>query len=171
MRGLPRHSKFACCLVATFLACVLGASPASALEFEEVPATIIPAYRLLAGARRHPDELPTNGRTFTFEIEDGYCVGEPKPQIDHVTVVERSETKERPFKSTVITAYLLRPAHERVIPPPEHASNVAYNVCFGIGLSFTKRIKLKRPASDLIFYDGSSSPPRRFWPPVGTQPG
>jgi hypothetical protein len=169
MGGLFARIGLASCLAAG----ALGASVpvASALEFEEVPATVTPASRLLAGPRRHPGELPTKGRTFTFEIEDGFCGGEPKPQIDHVTVVERPKTKERPFKSTVITAYLLRPARERVIPPPEHASNVVYNVCAGLGLSFTKRIKLKRPASGLIFYDGGSSPPRRFWPPVGTQPG
>jgi hypothetical protein len=79
----------------------------------------------------------------------------------------RPKTKERPFKSTVITAYLLFPAHLRIVPPSPPPPNVIYNACAGVALAFTKRIKLKRPAADLFFFDGSHTPPRRFWPPPG----
>jgi len=105
-------------------------------------------------------------RAFTFSVPSGYCVGDPKPRIDHIRVVERPKTAERPFKSTVITAFLLYPAHLRIIPPSPPPPHVVYNACSGIGLSFTRRIKLKRPAADLLFYDGSYQHPHRVWPPI-----
>ena len=155
--------------VALCVACFLvpvGVPRASTLEFEEVPAEIEPAHIVMLQKIGDSSPLTTpHRRTFTFAIKSGYCVGGPKPRIDHVTVVERPKTAARPFKSTVITVFLLHPAHLRVIPPSPPPQGVSYNVCAGIGLTFVKLIKLKRPVADLFFYDGSYSYPRRVWPP------
>jgi len=151
-------------------ACLLGAGgvpAANALEYEEVPAEVKPAAITASRAIRGDSPLATPGRrTFTFSVQTGYCVGGPKPRIDHVRVVERSKTAKRPFKSTVVTAFLLYPAHLLAIPPSPPPRHVVYNVCAGLGLTLTKRVKLKRLAEDLIFYDGSRKPPRRVWPPL-----
>jgi hypothetical protein len=153
------------------VSCAFAASEipiASALEYEEVPARVKPAPIFAGRMIRGDSPTADSGRrTFTFGVLSGYCVGGPKPRIDHVRVVERPKTKERPFKSTVITAYLLFPAHLRIVPPSPPPPNVIYNACAGVALAFTKRIKLKRPAADLFFFDGSHTPPRRFWPPPG----
>ena len=37
-------------------------------------------------------------------------------------------------------------------------------------LKATEKVKTKRPANNLIFYDGSVELPRRIWPPIGTPP-
>jgi hypothetical protein len=158
------------CAAAMCIACCLGAvdaPAASALEYEEVPPEVQPAP-IVAG-RLVRGDVPTTApgrRTFTFSVPSGFCVGSPKPRFDHVRVVEQPKTVDRPFKSTVITAFLLYPAHLRAIPPSPPPPNVAYNACAGIGLNLTKRIKLRRPAANLFYYDGSHSPPRRVWPPL-----
>ena len=157
--------------VALCIACSFTATDApsvSAMEYEEVPAEVKPAP-IVAG-QLSGGNLPTTTpgrRTFTFSVPSGFCVGSPKPRIDHIRVVERPMTADRPFKSAVITAFLLYPAYLRVVPPSPPPPNVVYNVCAGIGLNLTKRIKLKRPTADLLFYDGSYSRPHRVWPPVG----
>lgn len=161
------------CATAMCVVCSLGAVDvpvASALEYEEVPPEVKSAP-IVAG-RSIRGDFPTTSpghRTFTFSVPSGFCVGSPKPRFDHVRVVERPKTADRPFKSTVVTAFLLYPAHLRIIPPSPPPPNVVYNACAGIGLILTKRIKLKRPAANLFFYDGSYSPPRRAWPPPGRQ--
>lgn len=156
----------AICIACSFAA--VDAPTASALEYEEVPAEVRPAPIMAGRLIRGDSPTTTPGRrTFTFSVQSGFCVGGPKPRIDHIRVTERPKTADRPFKSAVITAFLLYPAHLRVVPPSPPPPNVVYNVCAGIGLSLTKRIKLKRPTADLFFYDGSYSRPHRVWPPVG----
>jgi hypothetical protein len=145
-------------------ALLLAAPPAtvSALEYETVPATV-EASRWSMGTLR-PDRSPFMGHAFTLSVSIGYCAGLPKPKIDHLRVIERPKTAGRPYKSTVITAYVLYPQYQRVIPPPD-PGNVVYDACAGLGLSLRKRIKLERPPEHLLLLDGSYSPPRRVWPP------
>lgn len=140
-----------------------------------LPAAIAPARAAAAGNEVVPEEVtatawivaplpegdsPLRGRTISVWIVSGFCLGEPKPRFDRMKVVERPKTKARPFKSAVITIFLRRPAYERPVQPP-NTDNVIYNACAGLGLIIRKRIKLKRPAADLRFFDGSFSPPRR----------
>jgi hypothetical protein len=168
-RRLSRRIAWA---AATCIACSFAAADApavSALEYEEVPAEVKPAPIVAGRLIRGDSPTTTPGRrTFTFSVPSGFCVGGPKPRIDHIRVVERPKTADRPFKSAVITAFLLYPAHLRVVPPSPPPPNVIYNVCAGVGLNLTKRIKLKRPTAGLFFYDGSYLRPHRVWPQVGT---
>jgi hypothetical protein len=161
------------CVLAMCIACAFGAADvplASALEYEEVPAEVKPVPISVGRIIRGDSPAATAGpRTFTFSLLTGFCVGGPKPRIDHVRIVERPETAGKPFKSTVITVFLLYPAHLRVIPPSPPPPHAVYNVCPGIGLSLTKRIKLKRLAEDLFFFDGSYVHPHRVWPPVSSR--
>lgn len=137
---------------------------ASALEYEEVPVKVEPVPIVAGGLIGGDSPMATpDRRTFTFSVSSGFCVGNPKPRIDRVRVVERPKTADRPFKSSVITAFLLYPAYLRAIPPSPPPSNVVYNACAGVGLPLTKRIKLKRPAADLFFFDGSYPRPHRVW--------
>lgn len=156
----------AICLACSFA--VVNVPTASALEYEEVPDEVTPAPIVVGQLIRGDSPTTTPApRTFTFTVPSGFCVGGPKPRIDHVRVVERPKTAARPFKSTVVTAFLLYPAHLRVIPPSPPPPHIIYNACAGIGLALKKRIKLKRPAAGLFFYDGSYQHPHRVWPPVG----
>jgi hypothetical protein len=99
----------------------------------------------------------------------GYCVGDPRYEVDRVKVVERPKTGRRPFGSAVITAFIHRPEYQRVISG--HEGNVFYGTCADIGGGLQpERIRLKRPASQLILYDGGYLRPHRAYPPVGTPP-
>jgi hypothetical protein len=46
-------------------------------------------------------------RTLEVSVLTGYCVGEPPPELDHISVIERPVTANRPFRSAVVRA---RPA-------------------------------------------------------------
>jgi hypothetical protein len=113
----------------------------------EVPATVEPAPIAARGSRgRHPVEDHSLG----FSVDVSPCRG-PGLTLDHDTVVERPATDGLP-KSAIITAYLLHPAHiEREKCPKVRRIRFA-------------RVRTKRPAADLVFFDGSSSPPRRIFP-------
>jgi hypothetical protein len=137
----------------------LNAAPTLALEYGEVPAVTLPVP-ISAGMLPEPDENAP--RTLTLRIDSGYCTSEPKPRIDHVRVVERPKTNARPYKSSVITVYLLRPAHTGFLSSAEPRPRITTKPCAGLGLTFVKRIKLKRPAADLRYFDGSVSPPQRM---------
>lgn len=153
------------CAALSFTA--VGVPAASGLEYEEVPAEVKPAPIVVGRFVRNDSPTSLHApRTFTFSVLSGFCVGKAKPRIDHVRVTERPKDSDRPFKSTVITAFLLYPPYLRVIPPSTPSPRFIYNACAGIGLTLTKRIKLKRPAAGLFFYDGSYQHPHRVWPPV-----
>lgn len=138
------------------LATAVAASSAAAQEFEvvRVPAKL----EVRPFTVRGPDAL--EGRSIRIQVNTSCRYG---PGVWHeVVVVERPKTKARPYKSAIITAVVERPAHDVYHPtsPPYLV------VCPGIRTWITKRIKLKRPAKDLLFFDGSSSPPRRVGPPL-----
>jgi len=161
MREDGRQAILIC--AAILLVAGLTASPASALEYETVPAKVQPVHWSTEPVRQ--GHLRFEGRAVNTFIPSGYCLGWPKPQIDHVELVERPETTARPYKSAVITIFMVYPEYQQVIPPPETPDNVVYNACAGLGLILHKRIKLRRPPGDLRLFDGSSTPPRRVWPP------
>jgi hypothetical protein len=95
-------------------------------------------------------------------IDAGYCLGGPKPEYDHVTLVELPKTKTRPFSAAVVTAYIRWPEYSYTpAPGPEYGGK-----CLRIDRTIFTRVHTKRPASGLRLYDGYFSPPRRAWPPV-----
>lgn len=95
-------------------------------------------------------------------MEAGYCLGGPKPEYDHVTLVELPKTKTRPFNAAVVTAYIRWP--ETSFTPatgPEYGGK-----CLPMRRTIFKRVHTKRPASGLRLYDGYFSPPHQVWPPA-----
>jgi hypothetical protein len=103
-----------------------------------------------------PFSVPTQGligprsHRLTLEVSTGYCVGELKPVLDHVRLVERPKARpEQQAKVSVITVFVRHPS-----PAPGEW-------CFGIGLDFPETISLKRPVAGMSIFDGSFSPPRK----------
>lgn len=144
------------------LASVVHASPASAEEMEVVPAKVEMAHWGVA-VRPPERELLVKGHHIALLISTGYCLGEPKPKVDRVKVVERPRTKQHPGKSAVLTAYVVHPEYERPVRPP-NTNGVVYNACAGVGYTLVDWVKLKRSPSELRLYDGGYSPPRKVWP-------
>jgi hypothetical protein len=148
-----------------------AAATASAIEWVTFPSRVIPAPwqpEYLDSKPPLEDKPPVyaKGHVFGLFVGSGYCAGDPEiPRIDHVEVVERPKTKARPFKSAVITAFLFLPEYKAQAVEGEEGPTYA-TACADLGLTLTKRVRLKRPAKDLVIYDGSYSPPRRVWPPV-----
>jgi hypothetical protein len=114
-------------------------------------------------------EPPVKGKTLAIGVSSGYCLGEPKPVIDHISVVERPKTAERPFKSAVITAFVRFPAPTEVVGTVNKGEPVP--VCAGLGYGFRRRVKLERPVRDLFVFDGSHSPPRQVLRPPRMRQG
>lgn len=158
---VPAKQLLSVCGVAFVAMSVICPGSASATEYEVVPPRVETAHWMVA--RSATSKPFVRGRTVTLMIASGYCIGEPKPEVHHVKVVERPLTKQRPVKSALITAYVVHPEYERPVPPP-NTEHVIYNVCAGIGFDLTKRITLKRPVAELRLFDGSFSPPRKVWP-------
>jgi hypothetical protein len=94
-------------------------------------------------------------------IEAGYCLGGPKPEFDHVTLVELPKTKTRPFGAAVLTAYIRWPEYSYT---PAEGPN--YGKCLRMDRTIFNRVHTKRPASGLRLYDGYFSPPHQVWPHV-----
>jgi hypothetical protein len=156
------------------LAAALAAlcAPASVAAAETVPAPALveampwqPAYSL---QEEYEGPVgPAAGRAFNVTVEHGgYCAGEREPRIHHVKVVERRRTGSRPFNSAVLTVYVEWPDRPPLLlatragrhDPPEGL------FCAGIGWAASRWVALKRPARDLILFDGSVTPPHREWP-------
>ncbi len=113
----------------------MGAAQGSAIAYTE-PETVRPVTWHLSSIDG-PHEL-------TFVVTPGYCVGKPKPRVDHV-----SRAWHR--KSVVITVFLR-------FPKVHFAKNEA---CAGVGLVMLKQLKLGHSIARRALYDGSSSPPQR----------
>lgn len=121
--------------------------PTGADEGIEVPASVAPA-RFYVSQTQHPAE----DHTFSFYVYLNVC---PTPllELDQTRLVERPRIGTHKG-AAVVTAYLRWPAHlESTAPcPPE------------VAIKKVVHIKTKRRAADLVFFDGSSSPPRRVFP-------
>lgn len=162
-------------LLATGLSALLiGAAIASAsaaTETETETVTVPAEVKAVPWAMRsvpYPGLGRQGPRTFNLTVGAGGCG--PKIRFDHVTVVERPRTAMRPFKSAVISVFVLIPEHTKPVrepapPAPSYAgaSEVVVEECLRGG-SLTRRIKLKRPLEGLRLYDGIYSPPRRVLP-------
>jgi hypothetical protein len=83
-------------------------------------------------------------------VDNGYCLG-LKPELDHIEAVERPKTKERPFKSAVITLFKRWPEHDVYVRPPAESGKPKYaSACAGVGGAIIRRVKLKRPVASLL---------------------
>jgi hypothetical protein len=140
------------------LAVAVAAASASAQAESPAEPTERPAEVGAVRLELSPREAQhSKGHTFTFARTLDYCG--PKGTVKEVILQERPKTTARPFKSAVITVIVEFPAYiQPTVCPPLPP------------LWETLRVRTKRPADSLIFYDGSYEPPRRLWPPVGETP-
>ena len=97
-------------------------------------------------------------RTLEVSVLTGYCVGEPPPELDHISVVERPVTARRPFRSAVVTVFLRFPQPGEVVGTFSQGEPIPG--CAGIGYGFPGRVKLKRPVDELFIFDGRRCPYR-----------
>jgi hypothetical protein len=154
------------CPAALILLAALWASPTAAPGSEVViqpPVVELTTWRaVIPKALRSPAKGPIiRGHRVGIFIEGGYCLGGPKPEYDHVELVELPRTEKRPFKAAVITAYRRWPGYS--FTPP---TGPDYGKCLRLDRNIFRSIQTKRPASALRLYDGYFSPPRRVWTPV-----
>jgi hypothetical protein len=168
MVRVPRRGLLAVGLSALLIAAV-AAAPVGAATEVAVPAEVR-AVPWVMRSSPDPGLVRQGPRTFNLAVGAGGCG--PKIRFDHVKVIERPRTANRPFRSAVISAFVLIPEHTRSVrdpapPTPSYAgaSEVVVEECLRGG-SLTRRIKLKRPVAGLRLYDGFYSPPRRVRPPV-----
>jgi hypothetical protein len=97
-------------------------------------------------------------RTLEVSVLTGYCVGEPPPELDHISVIERPVTARRPFRSAVVTVFLRFPQPREVVGTVNRGEPIA--ACAGLGYGFSGRVKLKRPVEKLFIFDGRRRPLR-----------
>lgn len=97
-------------------------------------------------------------RTLEVSVITGYCVGEPPPELDHISVIERPVTADRPFRSAVVRVFLRFPQPREVVGTVNRDEPIA--ACLGLGYGFSGRIKLKRPVEKLFIFDGRRHPLR-----------
>lgn len=83
-------------------------------------------------------------RTITYGFETGYCVGMPKPAIDHTRVAWHR-------RSAVVTVFVHFPAM--------HFGKD--EACGGVGLGVNGKLELAHSIVGRALYDGSASPPER----------
>ena len=129
----------------------LGANSAGAEEGAVVPASVGSTRIYVQGI-----PSPASGHLFTFKVLLDVC---PPPLLepDHAAIVERPKVGSQKG-AAIVTGYVRWPEHKEQTAgescPPE------------VPAWATMHVRTKRPASKLIFFDGSSSPPRRVWPPL-----
>jgi hypothetical protein len=97
-------------------------------------------------------------RTLEVSVFTGYCVGEPPPELDHISVIERPIAARRPFRSAVVTVFLRIPQPREVVGTVNRGEPIA--ACAGLGYGFSGRVKLKRPVEKLFIFDGRRHPLR-----------
>ncbi len=99
------------------------------------------------------------GRTFTVDVEAGWCVGSPKPRIDHLDVREHGRSARYPKGYVVVTAFVVR---ERSPEVEEAEAEGRPATCKAVTVTFLRRIRLRRPAAGLAILDGSRQPRQRI---------
>jgi hypothetical protein len=141
-----------------------SATPVSASEVVTRPPVVAVTtwHPVVAKTLRSPAKGPIiKGHRVGLFLEAGYCLGGPKPEYDHVTLVELPKTKTRPFSAAVVTAYIRWPEYSFTpATGPDYGGK-----CLRTDRTIFKRVHTKRPASGLRLYDGYFSPPRQAWPP------
>jgi hypothetical protein len=142
-----------------------SATPVSASEVVTRPPVVAVTtwHPVVAKTLRSPAKGPIiKGHRVGLFLEAGYCLGGPKPEYDHVTLVELPKTKTRPFSAAVVTAYIRWPEYSFTpATGPDYGGK-----CLRMDRTIFKRVHTKRPASGLRLYDGYFSPPRQVWPHV-----
>ncbi len=112
---------------------------------------------------------PVRGHTFTFWARiPGACAGREQPEVrvKSVAVVEKPERGN--LKATIITVRVHYPEY-RI---DEEAGQIAGSCDPAPATLKTFRVKTKRPADQLTFFDGSSSPAtRKFHPKADRRRG
>jgi hypothetical protein len=113
---------------------------------------------------RTPKRGPViKGHTVGLFIDGGYCSGGPRPEFDHVRVVELPKTNARPYPAAVIYAYTVIPEYTYTPTPP--ISPEYGGKCGHIRATIFHKITTKRPAKGLRLFDGSGRKPEQVWPP------
>jgi hypothetical protein len=132
------------CTLALLLA---PSASAAGYQPEEVPARWGPVRLEMPPTRKSPLTL----HSFTFARNLDYCG--PKGERTGVSLRELPLSPLYPHPSAVITVTVFFPAFQRP------------NVCPPLPYMYeTLRVRTKRPAADLRFYDGSFEPPRLLFP-------
>jgi hypothetical protein len=104
------------------------------------------------------EEAKRGAKTLEVGVSTGYCLSRPPPTLDHIKVIERPATAERPFKSALVTVFIKFPRPKEVVGtvnPGEPQPG-----CAGVGYGFWVRVKLKRPVERLFIFDGRRRPYR-----------
>jgi hypothetical protein len=138
------------------LGCALGVLPpsADATDAAAASATHVVATRITSYTE-------PKGRTVVIRAAGGYCVGERPPVIDKVSVRE-SAIGTRGRAKALITVFLRKRVRPEESAPPPSEETKTVKVCQGIEHSLDQLVRLGRPASKLLLYDGSITPPRRI---------
>ena len=138
------------------------AAPASEVVTRPPVVEVTTWHAVIPETLRSPAKGPViKGHRVGLFMEGGYRLGGPKPEYDHVTLVELPRPRCAPFplRSLPRTSdgrnIRIRPA-----PGPD------YGKCLRMDRTIFRRIHTKRPASGLRLYDGYFSPPRQVWPAV-----
>ena len=138
-------------VLAPLLTAILAvAAPASA---QEASGKMVPAWTgpVRIEIPAWPGEPRITEHTFSFGRTLDYCG--PKGEVKEVRLVERPVTKRIPFPSALITVIVEFPAYEQpAICPPM------------LPTWQSLRVRTKRPAPSLRFFDGSQNPPSQVWP-------
>lgn len=98
------------------------------------------------------------GTLLRFSVMSGYCDGEPPPVLDHVSVVERPRTKERPYRSALVAAWVRFPAPHEV--EGEVLEGGPQPACAGLGYSLSAEVRLRREISKLFIFDAGGPKPQ-----------
>src|SRR3954447_2646622 len=86
-------------------------------------------------------------RAIKVRVKFGYCAGDPKPRVEKVRQLRRSD-------AVIITVFGRFPQ-----------SKDEDGVCAGLRLRIDRKLKLNERLEGRDLLDGSSSPPVRRWPP------
>jgi hypothetical protein len=106
-----------------------------------------------------------SGRTVRIFVRGGYCVGEPPPSIQRVTLHEH-RLPESTKLAAVITAFIRRPAPLEFPNADQwqvgEVPTEPIPVCEGVEHALFTRLALKRLPGELVLLDGSRSPRARI---------
>src|SRR4051794_16397098 len=151
VEAMTARSAFLATLV-LFVASAVSSTAASGAELVTQPSVVEATtwHAVIPRALRSPAKGPfIKGHRVGLFLEAGYCLGGPKPEFDHVTVVELPRTKSRPSGAAVVTTYVRWPEYSYT-----PATGPDYGNWLRMSRTIFRRIHTKRPASSLRLYDG-----------------
>lgn len=104
------------------------------------------------------------GQSVQIYARGGYCAGEPPPTIHAVRIREHRLSGRARF-AAVVTVFLKRLRAFEASSEEQRSGEAPAEpvpVCAGVEHALYRRIRLHRPASEVVLFDGSQSPPRRI---------